>query len=164
MKEQIAWLSLEANKCNPYPPPLTRKPKPCSETVNNANGEEPMETTAHPKTQLTIRQDVGRPLYSGCEKETSLWAHLMQIGIIDSALCDCKNAEQTVHHILQYRSIWRQQRRQLWPQDELTTYKLRGTTEDLRRTTHFLSTCGLWVYARLIDRRIRRRWQVSIYC
>ena len=28
MKEQIAWLSLGANNCNPCPPPLTRKPKP----------------------------------------------------------------------------------------------------------------------------------------
>ena len=28
-----------------------------------------------------------------------LRAHLMRIGIMDSALCDCKEAEQTVHHI-----------------------------------------------------------------
>ena len=29
-----------------------------------------------------------------------LRAHLKQIGIMDSALCDCKEAEQTVHHII----------------------------------------------------------------
>ena len=45
MKEQIAWLSLGANNCNPCPPPLTRKPKPCSETVKDANREVPLETT-----------------------------------------------------------------------------------------------------------------------
>ena len=57
--------------------------------------------------------------------------------------CDFKEAEQTVHHILQDRPIWRKQRHQLWPQDESTTNKLWGTAEDLRRTTQFLATCGL---------------------
>ena len=42
----------------------------------------------------------------------SLQAHLKQIGIVDSALCDCKEAEQTVHHILQDCSIWQQQKHQ----------------------------------------------------
>ena len=61
---------------------------------------------------------------------------------MDSALCDCKEAEQTVHHILQDCPVWRKQRHQLWPQDEPTTNKLWGTAEDLRRTTQFLATCG----------------------
>ena len=74
-----------------------------------------------------------------------LRAHLKRIGIMDSALCDCKEAEQTVHHILQDCPIWRKQRHQLWPQDESTTNKLWGTAEDLRRTTQFLTTCGLRV-------------------
>ena len=86
-----------------------------------------------------------------------LRAHLRQFGIMDSALCDCKEAEQTVHRILQDCPIWRKQRHQLWPQDESTTNKLWGTAEDLRRTTQFLATCGLRVSARLIDRRRRRR-------
>ena len=72
-----------------------------------------------------------------------LRAHLKRIGIMDSALCDCKEAEQTVHHILQDCPIWRKQRHQLWPQDESTTNKLWGTAEDLRCTTQFLATCGL---------------------
>ena len=54
-------------------------------------------------------------------------------------------AEQTVHHILQDCPVWRQQRHQLWPQDESTTNQLWGTAEDLRRTTQFLATCGLRV-------------------
>ena len=74
-----------------------------------------------------------------------LRAHLKRIGIMDSALCDCKEAEQTVHHILQDCPIWRKQRHQLWPQGEPTTNKLWGTAEDLRRTTQFMTTCGLRV-------------------
>ena len=53
-----------------------------------------------------------------------LRAHLKRIGIMDSALCNCKEAEQTVHHILQDCPVWRKQRHQLWPQDESTTKKL----------------------------------------
>ena len=74
-----------------------------------------------------------------------LRAHLKRTGIMDSALCDCKEAEQTVHHILQDCSIWRKQRHQLWPQDESTTNKLWGTEEVLRLITQFLVTCGLRV-------------------
>ena len=70
MKEQIAWLSLGANNCNPCPPPLTRKPKPCSETDKNVNGKEPLETTTPQLTQLTVWQDMSRPLYSGCKQDT----------------------------------------------------------------------------------------------
>ena len=69
-----------------------------------------------------------------------LRAHLKRIGVMNSALCDCKEAEQTVHHIVQDCPIWRKQRHQLWPQDELATNKLWGTAEDLRRTTQFLAT------------------------
>ena len=87
-----------------------------------------------------------------------LQSHLKRNGIMDSALCDCKEAEETVHHILQDCPIRWKQRQQLWPQDESTTNKLWRTAEDLRRTTQFLATCGLRVKARLIDRRRRRRY------
>ena len=50
-----------------------------------------------------------------------LRARQKRTGIMDSALCDCKEEEQTVHHILQDCPIWRRQRHQLWPQDESTT-------------------------------------------
>ena len=46
---------------------------------------------------------------------------------------------QTVHHILQDCSIWRQQKHQLWLQDQSTTNKLWGTAEDLRHTIQFLA-------------------------
>ena len=74
-----------------------------------------------------------------------LRAHLKRIGIMDSALCDCKEAEQTVHHILQDCPVWRKLRHQLWPQDESTTNKLWGMAEDLRQTTQFLATSRLRV-------------------
>ena len=70
MKELIAWLRLGANTCNPCPPPLTRKPKPCSETVKDAIGEGPLETTISLQTQSTVWQDMSRPLYSGYEQDT----------------------------------------------------------------------------------------------
>ena len=41
-----------------------------------------------------------------------LRAHLKRFGIMDSPLCDCKEAEQAIHHILQDCSIWRKQRHQ----------------------------------------------------
>ena len=157
MKEQIAWPSLGANSCNHCPPPLTRKPKPCSETVKDPNGEGPLETTTPLQIEPAIWQDMSRPLYSGCEHDSVACERAFKrIGIIDSVLFDCKEAEQTVHRILQNCSIWRQQRHQLWPQDESTT-KLWGTAEDLHRTIQFLATCRLRVKARLIDRRRRRR-------
>ena len=70
MKEQITCLSLGANNCNPCPPPLTRKPKHCSKTDKNVNGEGPLETTTPLLTQSTDWQDMSRPLYSGCEQDT----------------------------------------------------------------------------------------------
>ena len=70
MKEQIDWLNLGANNCNPCPSPLTRKPKPCSETDKHVNGKEPLETTNPLLTQSTVWQDMTRPLSSGCEQDT----------------------------------------------------------------------------------------------
>ena len=47
-------LQLLPNSCNPCQPPVTRKPKPCSETVENVNEEEPLETTTILQTQSTV--------------------------------------------------------------------------------------------------------------
>ena len=127
MKELIAWLSLGANNCNPCPPPLTRKPKPCSETDKNVNGKEPLETTTPQLTQSTVWQEEQTTIFRLRTGHCGLRAHLKRIGIMDSALCGRKEAEQTVHHILQDYPIRRKQRHQLWPQDESTTNKLWGT-------------------------------------
>ena len=72
-----------------------------------------------------------------------LCAHLEQIRITDSTHCECNEAEHTVHRILHGCSLWGQQQHQSWLQEETTTYKLWGTTEDLRLTIQFLAACGL---------------------
>ena len=161
MKEQMAWLSLGANNCKPCSPPLARKPKACCKTAKNVNGKEPLETTNPILTQSTVWQNMSRPLCSGCEQDTGLRGHLKRTGIKDSAFWDWKEAEGTVHHVLQDCPIWRQQRHRLWQQDESTTIKLWGTADNLRRTIQFLATCGLRFWARLIDRRGRRQLRVS---
>ena len=71
IKERIVWLSLGANDRNPCPPPLTRKPKPCSEINKNVNGKEPLETTTPLLTHSVDWQDMSRPLYSGCKQNTA---------------------------------------------------------------------------------------------
>ena len=168
MKEQIAWPSLQ-----PCPPPFTRKPKACSETDENVKWKRaagdykpstgPINRLARDElttiSRVSDQNDVSL-LYIMLEihhsgREPSIFrlrtghcglrGHLKRIGIMDSALCDCKEAEQTVHRILQDCPIWRKQRHQLWPQDEPTTNKLWRTAEDLGRTTQFLATCGLRV-------------------
>ena len=146
MKEQIAWLNLGANNRNPCPSPRTRKSKPCSETHKKCqwkrdNGDynpstDPINCLARHEQITIFRLRTGH---------CGLRAHLKRIGIMDSALCDCKEAEQTVHHILQDCTVWRKQRNQLWPQDESTTNKLWRTAKDLCHTTQFLATCGLRV-------------------
>ena len=145
MKEQIAWLSLGANNCNPCPPPLTRKPKPCSETDKNVNGKEPLETTTPQLTQPIVWQDMSKPLYSGCEQDTvaceRTWSELAS-WTLHCAIAKKQNRRSTTSP----RTVPSDgNRHQLWPQDESTTNKLWGTTEDPRRTTQFLATCGLRV-------------------
>ena len=115
------------------------------------------------------RHEQSRPLYSGWEQDTVACEHTWSEPASWTALCDCKAGEQKVHHILQDCSIWRQHRHQLWPQDESTTSKLWGMAEDLCRTTQFLATGELRVYAWKINCRIWRseeqaiRWTLGEY-
>ena len=66
-----------------------------------------------------------------------LRAHLKRTGIMDSALCDCKEAEQTVHHILQDCPIWRKQRHQLWQQNRRSTTSSRTVSSGGNRDTSY---------------------------
>ena len=99
--QQIAWLSLRANNRNLCPPPLTRKPKPCSEIAKNANGKEPLETTTSTDPINRLAKHEQTTIFRLRTGHCGLRAHLKRTGIMDSALCDCKEAEQTIHHILQ---------------------------------------------------------------
>ena len=153
---RLRYVCLLASVCawseNPCPSQLTRKPKPYSKTVKDASGEKPLETTTPLQTQSTVWKDMSRPLYSGCKQDNS--SHLKWFGIIDSALCDCKEAEQMVHHIHQDCPIWWQQRHQLWLQDESTTKREWHMTW-AAPSNFWQRELRVWVW--LIDRRGRRR-------
>ena len=88
---------LGANNCNPCPPPLTRKPKPFSETAKDVKGEGPLETTNPLWTQSTVWQDMSRPLYSGCEQDTvacvCTWSELASRTL---KLCNCNDPHVTI--------------------------------------------------------------------
>ena len=140
-----------ANNCNPCPLPLTRKPKPCSETVKASNGEGPLETTTPLQTQSTIWQDMSRLLYSGCEQDTAACERIM-----DSALCNWTEAQQTVHHMLQFGlSRLAPTETQVMAARWVNHQRAVGNAEDLRCNIQFLATYGLRVKVRLIDRRRR---------
>ena len=74
--ERADRLAKSGSNCNPCPSPLTRKPKPCSETVNDANGGGPLETTPLLQTQSTVWEDMKGPLYSGCKQDTVACEHI----------------------------------------------------------------------------------------
>ena len=65
----------ESKQPHPCLPPLTRKPKPCSEIAKTVNGKEPLETTTPLLIQSTVWQDMNRPLYSDCEQDTVVCEH-----------------------------------------------------------------------------------------
>ena len=69
-----------------------------------------------------------------------LKSHLKRIGVANSAQCDCRAAEQTVHHVLQDCPLLDAQWTQAWLQEVSTATKLWGTTEDLRCTIQFLAS------------------------
>ena len=74
-----------------------------------------------------------------------LKSHLKRIGVANSAQCDCRTADQTVHHVLQDCPLLDAQRAQTWSQEVSTTTKLWGTAEDLRCTIQLLNSSQLRV-------------------
>ena len=77
MKEQTACL--EVNNYDPCPPALTRKSKPCSPTVHDPSGEEPLETTIplqttgdyNPSTNHWRLQSLYKPLETTIPLQTT---------------------------------------------------------------------------------------------
>ena len=74
-----------------------------------------------------------------------LSAHLKRIGISDTSLCECGQADQTPDHaLLSCPCPKYAERRQLtWPQGADLTTKLWGSAEDLYRTAGFVASTGL---------------------
>lgn len=72
-----------------------------------------------------------------------LRAHLKRIGVANTALCQCEQADQTPSHILQDCPLYEELRQQSWPGGMDLKTKLWGTAEDLRRTSSFAASLGL---------------------
>ena len=70
-------------------------------------------------------------------------AHLKRIGISDTSLCACGQADQTPDHVLQKCPRFTQRRQQVWPDRVNLATKLWGTAEDLRRTAGFAASLPL---------------------
>ena len=72
-----------------------------------------------------------------------LRAHLKRLGVTDTALCQCGQADQTPSHILQDCPLVSEMWQKLWPGGADLTTKLWGTADDLRRTSSFAASLGL---------------------
>ena len=72
-----------------------------------------------------------------------LSAHLKRIGISDTSLCECGQADQTPDHVLQSCPKYAERRQLTWPQGADLATKLWGSAEDLYRTAGFVASTGL---------------------
>ena len=72
-----------------------------------------------------------------------LSAHLKRIGISDTSLCECGQADQTPDHVLQSCPKYAERRQLTWPQGADLTTKLWGSAEDLYRTAGFVASTRL---------------------
>ena len=74
-----------------------------------------------------------------------LKAHLKRIGVAETALCDCGQADQTPQHILDSCPLLHDLRRRFWPKDTSIKLQLWGTTKDLEKTYQFVTSAGLQI-------------------
>ena len=75
-----------------------------------------------------------------------LSAHLKRIGISDTSLCECGQADQTSDHVLQSCPIYNERCQQTWPQGADLATKLWGSTEDLYQTAGFVASTRLKIW------------------
>ena len=75
-----------------------------------------------------------------------LSAHLKRIGISDTSLCECGQADQTPDHVLQSCPKYAERCQLTWPQGADLATKLWGSAEDLYRTASFVASTGLKVW------------------
>ena len=77
-------------------------------------------------------------------QQTTIFAcALKRIGISDTSLCECGQADQTPDHVLQSCPKYAERRQLTWPQGADLTTKLWGSAEDLYRTAGFVASTGL---------------------
>ena len=72
-----------------------------------------------------------------------LRAHLKRIGVSDTSLCECGQADQTSDHVLQSCPKYAERRQLTWPHGADLATKLWGSAEDLYRTAGFVASTGL---------------------
>ena len=72
-----------------------------------------------------------------------LSAYLKRIGISDTSLYECGQADQTADHILQSCPKYAERRQLTWPQGADLTTKLWGSAEDLYQMAGFVASTGL---------------------
>ena len=65
---------------------------------------------------------------------------LKRIGISDTSLCECEQADQTPDHILQSCPKYAERRQLTWPHGADLATKLWGSAEDLYRTAGFVAS------------------------
>ena len=70
-------------------------------------------------------------------------SHLKRIGISDTSLCECGQADQPPAHVLQSCPKYAERRQLTWPQGANQATKLWGSAEDLYRTADFVASTGL---------------------
>ena len=70
-------------------------------------------------------------------------AHLKRIGISDTALCECGQADQTPDPVLQSGEKYAERRQLTWPHGADLANKSWGSAEDLYRTAGSMASTGL---------------------
>ena len=76
----------------------------------------------------------------------SLSAHLKRIGISDTSLCECGQADQTPDHVLQSCPKYAERRQLTWLQGADLVTKLWGSAEDLYQTAGFVASTRLKIW------------------
>ena len=74
---------------------------------------------------------------------SGLSAHLKRIGISDTSLCECRQADQTPDRVLQSCPKYAEKFQLTWPHGADLTTKLWGLAEDLYRTAGFVASTRL---------------------
>ena len=72
-----------------------------------------------------------------------LSAHLKRIGISDTSLCECGQADQTPDHVLKSCPKYAERCQLAWPQGADLTTKLWGSAEDVYWMAGFVASTGL---------------------